>query len=153
MKLLSNTKPFYLFIILLFHQFSFSQETYPRIGVGMQANFPIGGVSVKADITENHTAQAVVGIFGPLSCYYGRYLYNFTEKETDINVTFKPYVYAQAGYYVYDLANYYNVDLDIEKENNFGYGFGGGIEWYYEPFTSDLKFNFELGYSKVDFEY
>jgi hypothetical protein len=29
-------------------------------------------------LTEQHSAQAVIGIFGPFSSYYGRYIYNFS---------------------------------------------------------------------------
>jgi hypothetical protein len=140
-----------LFLCLGVCSLSFSQENYPRLGVGLQANFPAFGLSAKADLTETHSAQAILGVFGAVSSYYGRYLYNFQEKETQINVTFKPYLYGQAGYYVYDLGKTYN--LDIDKETAFGFGLGGGMEWYYKPFTKDLKFNFELGYSKVDFTY
>lgn len=128
-----------------------SQEKYPRLGVGMQANFPVFGISAKADLTEKHSAQAVLGVLGSVSSYYARYIYNFKEKETEIQITLKPYLYGQAGYFVYDLGKTYN--LDIDKESVFGFGFGGGLEWYYKPLTKNLKFNIELGYSKVDFDY
>jgi hypothetical protein len=69
--------------------------SYPRLGVGVQGNFPAGGLSVKADLTEQHSAQAVIGVFGSFSSYYGRYSFNFNETGKDFRI--KPYVYGQAG--------------------------------------------------------
>jgi hypothetical protein len=140
-------------VIALSSTKTIAQESYPKFGLGIQANFPAGGLSAKADLTEQHTAQAVVGIFGPFSSYFGRYSYNFLEKETNIEINYKPYVYGQAGYYVYDLENYYGIDLGLDKEKSFGFGVGAGLEWCYAPFSKDLKFNMEIGYSKVDFDY
>lgn len=128
-----------------------AQETYPNYQVGLQTSFPIGGLSAKVNLTETHSAQAVVGVFGPLSSYFGRYLYNFESVDTEWNLAYKPYLYGQAGYYVYDLGDTF--DLDIEKETNFGFGFGGGLEWHLKENFKNLKFNFEVGYNKVDFDY
>lgn len=130
---------------------SYAQETFPNYQVGIQTSFPIGGLSAKANITETHSAQAVVGIFGPVSSYFGRYLYNFDNNESNWGLSYRPYLYGQAGYYVYDLGSTFNVDID--KETNFGFGFGGGIEWHMKEYFNNLKFNLEVGYNKVDFEY
>lgn len=140
-------------LLLLLTTVSHAQETYPRFGIGLQANFPAGGLSAKAELTETHTAQAVVGIFGPFSSYFGRYAYNFPEKESEVKINYKPYLYGQAGYYVYDFENYLGMDLGVSKETSFGFGFGAGIEWCYVPFTKDLKFNIEIGYNNVNFDY
>lgn len=132
----------------------FSQELdYPRLGVGMQANFPAGGLSVKADLTEQHSAQAVIGVFGPFSSYYGRYLFNFNENGEEFK--YKPYAFAQAGVYNYDYQTY-NMETfqeEDEKETSFGYGLGAGLEWYYLPFTDKLRFNIEIGFGKVNFDF
>lgn len=139
-------KTFLLFAILLSANSLLSQElSYPRLGVGLQANFPAGGLSVKADITEQHSAQAVISFFGPFSSYYARYLYNFNESGDDFRI--KPYAYGQVGIYTYDYT------AISEKESNFGFGFGAGIEWHYAPFSENLRFNIELGYGNVDFEF
>ena len=126
--------------------------SYPRLGVGIQANFPVGGLSVKADLTEQHSAQAVIGIFGPFSSYYGRYSFNFNETGYDFRI--KPYLYGQAGIFSFDYKGlneqYQLVD---ETESNLGFGGGAGIEWYYAPFTDKLRFNIEIGYNKVDFSF
>lgn len=119
---------------------------YPSIGIGMQFSLPAGGVSLKADITKHHTLQAVVGLFGPYSSYYGRYLFNFKENGNDFK--YKPYLYGQAGVFEYDFESFYDL-----SESVFGFGFGGGFEWYYAPFTDRIRFNTEIGYGKVDLEY
>ena len=127
--------------------------SYPRLGVGMQANFPAGGLSVKADLTEQHSAQAVIGIFGPFSSYYGRYSFNFNETGDDFRI--KPYLYGQAGIFNYDYPGFDENTFQLvdETESDFGFGVGAGIEWHYAPFTDKLRFNIEIGYGKVDFEF
>jgi opacity protein-like surface antigen len=125
--------------------------SYPRLGVGFQANFPAGGLSVKADLTEQHSAQAVIGLFGPFSSYYGRYIYNFSESGE--NFLLKPYVYAQAGIWKYDIESY---GLDLtgtgleDSESSFGYGIGAGLEFTYPQLSDKLKYSVEIGYSNVD---
>lgn len=137
-----------LFIFLINN--SFAQDLdYPRLGVGFQASFPAWGLSAKADFDETNSAQAIIGVAGPFSSYYGRYLYNFNEGGDDFVI--KPYVFAQAGMYSYDY-NYSYLGLG-KTENVFGYGAGAGIEWHYAPFTDKLRFSLEVGYSKVDFNH
>lgn len=126
--------------------------SYPRLGVGFQANFPSFGLSVKADLTETHSVQAIIGISGPFSNYNGRYLYNFTEKGDDFK--FRPYLYGQAGIYTYDNASFdNNLNLIEETESSFGFGFGAGIEWHYEPFTDKIRFIAEIGYGNANLEF
>jgi len=72
-------KTFLLVAFVFSSSFLLAQDlSYPRLRVGFQANFPAWVLSVKADLTEQHSAQAVIGIFGPFSSYYGRYIYNFS---------------------------------------------------------------------------
>lgn len=130
-----------------------AQETYPRFGLGFQASLPAVGISAKADITEKHTAQAVVGIFGPFSSYYGRYAYNFPKKVSSIQIEYKPYLYGQAGYYKYDIDSFLGLGNQTNSETSFGYGLGAGLEWNYIPISKDLKFNMEIGYGNVKFDY
>ncbi len=141
------------FVFVMVFMTSYSQESnYPRFGAGFQSSFPSGGLSVKADLTEKHSAQAVIGLFGPFSSYYGRYLYNFTEKGNDFR--YKPYAYGQAGLFSYDYqrfdTNFNSID---DTESVFGFGVGAGLEWYYAPFTEKLKINIELGYGNVNFDF
>ena len=139
-----------LFILLINN--SFAQDLdYPRLGVGFQGSFPAWGLSAKADFDETNSAQAIIGVVGPFSSYYGRYLYNFNESGDTFVI--KPYVFAQAGMYSYDYYNFYDSYLGTKTENVFGYGAGAGIEWHYAPFTDKLRFNLEVGYSKVDFNF
>lgn len=135
-----------LFILLINN--SFAQDLdYPRLGVGFQGSFPAWGLSAKADFDETNSAQAIIGVAGPFSSYYGRYLYNFTESGD--NLVIKPYVFAQAGMYSYD----YNYLFSAKTENVFGYGAGSGIEYHFPGLSDKLRFNMEVGYSKVDFKY
>lgn len=129
-----------------------SQELdYPRLGVGIQTNFPAGGLSVKADLTERHSAQAVIGLFGPFSSYYGRYLYNFNENGEEFK--YKPYLVGQAGFYSYDYQTFNSSYQVVEDtETSFGYGIGAGLESYYLPFTNKIRLNIELGYGIVSFD-
>ena len=125
---------------------------HPRIGVGLQTIFPFGGLSVKADLTEQHSAQAVIGVFGPISSYYGRYAYNFKEDGKDFKI--KPYLFAQAGVFAVDYTTFdANFQLVEAKEKSPGFGAGAGLEWHYKPFSEKLRFNVEVGYWKVDLSY
>ncbi len=93
----------------------------------------------------------MVGVFGPFSSYYGRYIYNFSESGD--NLLLKPYVYAQAGIWKYDIESYglglTGTGLE-DSENSFGYGIGGGLEFTYPQLSDKLKYSIEIGYSKVD---
>jgi hypothetical protein len=129
-----------------------AQTTYPKFGLGFQASFPAAGLSAKADLSEQHTAQVVVGVFGPFQSYYGRYAYNFSEKISDIGINYKPYVFGQIGYYEIDFGKTYGRSNILPKSTSIGYGAGAGFEWYFEPFSENLKFNAEIGYSKVNLQ-
>jgi hypothetical protein len=126
---------------------------YLRFGIGGQASFPAFGLSAKADITEQHSAQLVVGVAGPFSAYYGRYLYNFPESGNDLLLN--PYLYGQAGLYTYKGlgVNYNNFSLYETTEKVFGWGVGGGLQFCFPNLTDRIKFNAELGYGKVGFDY
>jgi opacity protein-like surface antigen len=142
-------KTFLLVAFVFSSSFLLAQDlSYPRLGIGFQTNFPVGGLSVKADLTEQHSAQAVIGVFGPFSSYYGRYIYNFTENGE--NLLLKPYIYAQAGLWKYDIESY-GLDFLEDSESSFGYGVGGGLEITYPQLSDKLKCSIEIGYSKVDF--
>ena len=102
---------------------------FPRLGVGIQTSFPLGGLSGKLDITKQHSAQAIIGIFGPLSIYSGRYLYNFSEDGKNFRI--KPYLYGQVGLWSYDFQSINQNFQSIEDtENTLGFSAGAGIEWY-----------------------
>ena len=127
-------------------------QYYHRLGVGIQTSFPLGGISGKLDLTKQHSAQAIVGIFGPLSTYSGRYLYNFSEDGKNFRI--KPYLYGQVGLWSYDFQSFdQNFQLIEDTENSFGFGAGAGIEWHYKPLSDKLRFNIELGFGKVDLIY
>jgi hypothetical protein len=127
-----------------------AQVEAPRLGIGMQASFPTFGISAKYDFTETHSAQAVVGVIGPFSNYFGRYSYHFPEKKSQWNMNYRPYLYGQAGIYSYD----FGFEIDGKsKENIFGWGLGAGIETSVASWNENLRFSMEVGYGKVDFEY
>jgi hypothetical protein len=119
-----------------------------RLGVGFQANFPAVGLSVKVDLAEHHSAQAVIGIFGPFSSYYGRYLYNFSESGENFLV--KPYLFVQAGLWKNNIQSYGFAGYDYSGSSSFGYGIGAGLEFTYPKFTDKLKYSIEIAYSEVD---
>lgn len=125
-----------------------AQDNYPNYQIGMQATFPLGGLSGKVNLTENHTAQAVVGLFGPLSSYFGRYAYHFQTKETNWG-GLRPYGFGQLGYFKYDFETF---GLNNSSENNIGYGAGFGIELWNKNFIENLKFSTEIGYNKVNID-
>ncbi len=126
---------------------------YPRLGIGAQASFPAAGISAKADFTEQHSAQLIVGIAGPFSAYYGKYMYNFPESGNAM--VFRPYLYGQAGLYTYKFTNidFNTYSLYEDTEKVFGYGAGGGLEFHFPDLTDRIRFNVELGYGKVGFDY
>jgi opacity protein-like surface antigen len=148
MKNVFSATMVFLFISL-FSNILQAQESYPNIQLGLQASFPVGGISGKVNVTEKHTGQAVVGIFGPFSSYFGRYAYNFKSEEKNFG-NLKPYLFGQVGYYIYDFEGYFGVPT--EKEKSVGFGAGGGIEWNIKNFSDNLKFNIEISYNRVDFE-
>ena len=123
--------------------------SYPRIGIGLQASFPYGGLSGRADITEQHSAQIIIDLSGRFTSYMGRYLYNFNEQGNEFR--YKPYVFGQVGIFNYD----YRLDSrhSNDRDSVFGLGVGGGLEVYYRPFTHRVRLNAELGYNTVEFDY
>lgn len=143
-------KNFLLILAFVLTTSAFSQDLdYPRLGIGIQGSFPAFGLSAKFDITEQHSAQAVIGTFNTLSAYFGRYSYNFVEEGNDFR--YKPYVFGQAGLYTYNYPNTYGITTFQEKV--FGFGAGAGIEYYYAPLTYKLRMSIEIGYGKAYFDY
>jgi hypothetical protein len=112
----------------------------PKMGIGFQYGFMSFGVSARMDFTENHSAQAIVGLLGPLKSYSGKYMYCFNE--SGYNFVIKPYLFAQAGMIKYSMFNI--------NETIFAYGGGAGIEWHIPFITEHLRVNWELGYGKAD---
>tara|TARA_Y100001954_G_C15584166_1_gene489880 strand:- start:97 stop:576 length:480 start_codon:yes stop_codon:yes gene_type:complete len=126
---------------------SFSQN----IGVGFQATLPSFGISVKYDVTDQHTIQAIYGAFGIVSNISGRYMYNFDENnESSFLGTVKPFLYGQIGVWSYDYSSF---GIDVETESSIGFGIGGGLEFNWLSFISNnLKSTLELGFSRVDIQ-
>ena len=124
--------------------------SYPRIGVGLQANFHGGGLSAKVDITEKHSAQLIIDVFGRFTSYTGRYLYNFNENGNEFR--YKPYVFGQMGVFNYDYRPNHPLLLK-DRDSVFGLGVGGGLEVHYTPFTDRVRLNVELGYNTAEFDF
>lgn len=125
---------------------------HPRIGVGFQSSFPSWGLSGKYDFTERHSAQAVLGLSGPFSSIYGRYLYNFDEKGESL--VLKPYLLGQVGTYSYKYKTLDNQGkIRNETETHLGFGIGAGVEFHVPEISEAIRLNLELGYNRVGFEF
>ncbi|MCK9409343.1 MAG: hypothetical protein WCX28_09360 [Bacteriovoracaceae bacterium] len=150
--------------LLLFSSLLFSQDFYPKtkgsakertFGIGGQASYPVGGVSVKFNIGDHAAVQGVFGFFGiagiELKSMMLRGLFRFNE----IN-SVEPYVYGTAGYLEITSNNLQHPALN-KKETFPGYGVGGGIE-YESQSIPDVAVNAEVGYGSlqnktIDFEF
>jgi hypothetical protein len=113
-----------------------------KYGVGFQGSFPASGLSGMLDLTDEFTAQAIVGFFGNLNTFAGRGLYKF-QREDFWNL----YGYGMLGAWHYSIGSL--------SETVLGFGLGAGVEYDWRAFNSELPpifFNLELGIGFVDFD-
>jgi len=117
------------------------------IGVGLQASFPVYGASIMINTQSNISIQGILGAFSTLKMYGGRVLYRFETKKN-----LQPYVYGLLGAWSYEG---YKIgsgwSLEKTTETVFGFGGGGGVEYFFEGLP-DLGFNAEVGFGSVKFK-
>lgn len=117
------------------------------IGVGIQSAFPAFGASVMISPDQQYSIQGILGIFGDLKVYGGRFLYRFNP-----NQNLQPYVNGLIGAWSYPG---YKVGtgwrLEKTTETVFGFGAGAGVEYFLQGLP-DLGFNAEVGFGSVKFK-
>ncbi len=129
-------------------------QTFKNIELGVGVDYADEvGISAKANITDVHSAQIIIGIQKESSSFVGRYLYNFNEKNLFNNFTVKPFAFASAGMYISKTTDFSNFNEQTEEfgtktSNDFGFGAGAGFET--KLFIDELKFSAYAGYLKVD---
>jgi len=115
-----------------------------KFALGMDAVFPVTGLSGKYWFSDKLGGQAIIGLFGDLSMYGGRVLYKFREGENH-------YLYGAllVGNWTYEWDWGW---LGSGSESAFGFGINGGIE-YFTKFIPQLGFTLEIGYGSVKLEH
>lgn len=118
------------------------------LGIGMQSSFPVWGASVMYNAGPKISAQGVLGAFGTLKMYGARVLYRL-----DRGANARPYVFGSLGMFSYDgyRLSSSGYSLDKTTETVFGFGAGGGVEYFFEG-LSDLGFNAEIGFGSTKFK-
>lgn len=147
-----HTCNFFAAILLMFSTTSsaFAQENEQRphkakYAVGFQSSFPTFGFSGVLDISEQVSAQAIIGFSGEITTIGGRVLYRVQQKEW----------YDFYGFGVIGIWRYRGV---FETENVVGFGGGGGLEFSWGKLLDIEDFppvysNVELGLTLASFEY
>lgn len=107
-----------------------------RFGVGFQSSWPAWGLSGTIDVTEQVTAQAIVGAFGTLTTVGARGIYRFTQEET-----YNMYGYGTVGMWRYP---------GIIRENVVGFGGGAGIEFDWRRIFSNQNGTFPPLFTTID---
>ncbi len=117
---------------------------FKGISVGVQSSgFESSGLSVKYDINDKITAQAILGAIGTVTNYSGRILYNFKKDKY-----FTYYGYGSVGSWSWSNSFY--------SETVIGYGAGAGLDYNIQNADKDLPPIFlsaEAGFSMVDFSH
>jgi hypothetical protein len=113
-----------------------------KFGVGFQGTWPAYGLSGMMDVTEDISAQAIIGFFGSLNTFAARGLYKF-QKEDYWNL----YGFGMVGVWSYSVGSL--------SETVPGFGLGGGISYDWRAFDENLPpifWNLELGLGFVNFD-
>jgi len=111
-----------------------------KFALGMDAIFPVTGLSGKYWFSDKLGGQVIIGLFGELNMYGGRVLYKFKEGE---------------NHYLYGAVLIGNWSYEWwpgETESAFGFALTGGVE-YFTKFIPQLGFTLEIGYGSVGLEY
>jgi len=114
-----------------------------KLSVGGQSSWLSHGASVKYDFTDKITGQAIAGLFGTLTNFSARGLYDFYEKPN-----FTLYGYGSIGVWKWSNAYY--------DESIMGYGAGAGIEYdirKLDPTFPPLFLTAEAGATVVNFDH
>lgn len=123
---------------------------YPNFSTGYLNNFSNSGISVKANLAQEHSVQLFAGIEGPFSSYVGRYISNF--KEIGRKFLTQPYIFSQVGLYTYEHIHPAYMNLQNVNEVKFSLGLGLGVEFELPKLSNNLSWNFEVSYNKIDFD-
>jgi hypothetical protein len=130
---------------LLLLSTSQAADSDSKYAAGFQSTGYSYGLSGKMEISDEITAQGIIGLFGDLSSYSVRGLYNLKS-----DTHWDAYAYGSAGMWSYDSS------FDDFDENVFVFGSGVGIEYDWRAFAPELPpvyWNLELGLNVGSFDY
>ena len=144
-----------ILVTMLISNNMFAQESDQtekgKFGIGFQSSFPVWGGSIMLNLSEQTSIQGMLGFFGDLKTYGGRFLYRFTNKQYS-----NTYGYGLLGAFSYTgLKIGENYSLEKTKETVFGFGAGLGVEYSWQMWLPDLPpiwWNLEIGFGSVKFE-
>jgi len=121
----------------------FSKASKGNMYGGFQSSWPSHGFSLKMDLNEKMTAQAVVGFLGTVNNYALRGIYKFKKEQ----------FYDMYGFGSLGILTWSN---DIYDENVFGFGGGAGAEYDIRGIDSSfipLYVSAELGLNIASFDH
>ncbi len=116
-----------------------------KVGVGFQSSFPVYGISGIYNLNEQMSGQAVIGFFGTVKIFSGRFLYKF-KRQDNLNV----YGYGMLGAFMHK--SWVTLEGKDKTETILGLGAGVGIEYYFDGLP-EIGWNAEIGFGLVDFDY
>ena len=119
-------------------------ESTGGYAVGFQSSGVSSGLSGKMEISDEITAQAVLGFFGAVSNYSVRGLYKFNSDEH-----WDAYGFGSLGMWTWDGSG------GFDDETVFGLGAGVGIEYDWRalaPTLPPVYWNLELGFNIASFD-
>lgn len=139
-----------LTILAAVPQVAAAQDEGSKFGIGFQSSFPAYGISGLYDVSEQITAQAVLGLFGSLTTISGRGLYHF-----NIQPKYNLFGFGTVGFWRY------NHPFGIDDESTIGLGGGAGIELDWEAIVTNdgqngtfppLYSTFDIGLTYAGFD-
>ncbi len=119
-----------------------------KFGVGLSTSGAFGsfGLSAKKELTEDISAEVILGFLGTYTNFGAKGIYKF-QKDAQYDL----YGYGSLSYWSYDYGSrfYYN-GRDYGTTTGIGFGAGAGIEYDVSP---DITVNGELGFNAVNWDY
>lgn len=115
-----------------------------RFGIGTGSSWPAYGVSGTYRVTDQITAEAILGLFGAIQSITGRGWYRFQQ-----DPTYDLYAFGTAGIMRYDYI--------IDTESSLGLGGGVGIEFSWAKILDNADFppifsNIDIGLVLANFD-
>lgn len=122
-------------------------RTDTRWGVGFQSAYPAYGLSGMYDVTDQFTAQAVIGALGEVTTLSGRVLYHLRRLEK-----YGWYAFGTAGMwrYSYDSFNPFTGARISDSETAVSFGGGAGAELNWANILSPDDESFPPIFSTID---
>ena len=127
-----------ILVTMLISNNMFAQESDQtekgKFGIGFQSSFPVWGGSIMLNLNEQTSIQGLLGMFGDLKTYGGRFIYRFNNEQYS-----STYGYGLLGAFSYTgLRIGEDWSLEETTETVFGFGAGVGIEYNWQALSQNL---------------